>query len=1369
MKKLIVIVVLLFILPALTHAQSGKLYSTENNLSNSLINKIHQDKKGFVWIATEYGLNKFDGQKFTVYNNIVNDSTSLKNNYVRTIFDDGNGNFWIGTINGLMKYDDANNSFSEVKIYKNNRLVYPHITCIIKIANGDIWFTTSGQGLFTINKGDTAAFFHSELSTALNSTFLNLIYQDSKKNIWIGTENDGLHLYNPSTGKLDTFNQINLNSNNISAITEDNNGNVFVGTLTNGLNVYNYKKNRFEPIRYEKNTDLFIKSLLFTKQQLLLIGTDGQGLKLYNKDQNLIEDFEINSVPFDFSKGKIHSILQDKDNNIWLGMFQKGIVFIPSTENKFEYYGYKSLKNNTIGSSCVTAICKDNLGVIWIGTDNDGIYGINEKGKRIAHFFQTNSPKSVPDIILNIHCDSNNDLWIGSYTKGLAKMNRQNGICEYIPELINKKVYSIREDKNKNLLIGTHGTGFYIISPKGEKIHHYESSKTDNENPQIDELINDWINCLIVDKEGLIWIGHYKGLSCFDPDRKTFLTFFDKNNFLPGKIVISLYEDRDGKIWIGSTQGLYMFDKKSKSISNLDTKNDLANSVICGISEDTKNNIWISTYKGISKYIIDEKRFINYYNGDGLQGNEFTRGAVFRDDKGKIFFGGTNGITAFYPNDITDTKKELKIFITDFYVSNKSIKKGDLSGGTPIVSKAVIEADTFRLSYNDNTFSIDFSTLEFSNPDRISYEYMIEGINSSWMTTNAGVNRITYNNLNPGIYLFKVRAIDNENHSIIKTIHIIISPPWYKTWWALICYSILFVLLAYGITSYIISQVKHRQEILNKEHSEAINEAKLQFFINISHEIRTPMTLIMNPLEKLLKEKDNPERHKTYLMIYRNAQRILRLINQLMDIRKLDKGQMQLRYRATDMVSFINDLMLTFENLAQKKNIDFTFDHQSTELEVWIDLHNFDKILLNILSNAFKYTSENGEIKIKLASYDGYDPKGSLKNYFEITVTDSGIGIDADKIEKIFERFYQINNDHTVSNFGTGIGLHLSRLLVELHHGIIFAENREDKAGSRFVIRLPLGKDHLSENQLENKEDKNSQVKIRPLISEMAGVSTINETSKTSKKSPTKTRYKILIVEDEDEIRDYINNELSADYRISTCSNGKEALNYVLKEKIDLIISDVMMPKMDGITLCKKIKHNINISHIPIILLTAKSKTEDKIEGLDIGADAYLTKPFNTDILIGTINNLIANTERLKNKFSGNERQEDKVQDIVIKSSDELLMNRIMKVINENISNCDLNVEMLAKNVGMSRVHMHRKLKELTSQSARDFIKGIRLNQAANLLVSKKLSISEVAYATGFSNLSHFSNSFKEFYGASPTDYINKNNFTDTNNSSKTE
>lgn len=1347
-------------------AQTGKFYSTDKELSNSLINAVYQDRKGFIWIATENGLNKFDGTRFSIYRHNATDSTSLKNNYVRTLFEDSRGNFWIGCINGLQRYDRATDNFHELFISRKDGRKNPHITSIIERRNGDLWIATSGQGAISLKKNSNPASFHieTELTDRIGSNYLNVIFEDSRQNLWIATEEKGLYRYSPESKELKSYKApYHIAGDDVSAICEDAHGQIFVGTLTKGLfRLSSRQEGNFEPVLYQNRMNLNIRTLIIDTRGKLIIGTDGEGVKEYQPQQDIIVDSEINAGPFDFSKSKVHSLIEDKDHNLWLGIFQKGLILVPGISNKFDYYGYKSIHNNTIGSSCVMAIHTDEQATIWIGTDNDGLYAINDQGKQLRHYtHQAGNPQSVPGTILCLYEDSNQELWLGSYFDGLARMNKQTGTCQDATSLLQgnlnagkPKVSCIIEDKNKNLWVGTYGSGLYKINLPTQHVTYYESTRNENDDWSINRLPNDWISYLLEDREGMIWIGTYKGLAVLNPQTDNFINYKKQNNLLPGYVVYSLLESSNGEIWAGTSEGLVCLNKDRLTPVLFTTADGLPSDIICGLAEDEKKNIWISTHQGISKLNPPEKKFINYYAGDGLQGNEFTRTAVFKDKRGKIFFGGTNGVTAFYPQDITEIKKEMNVLITGFHVANRPVKKGDKSGNNVITDTAVMDTEQFTLAYNENTFSIDFSVLEFSNPDRISYQYKIKELGDEWISTQPGTNRVTYSSLKPGKYTFSVQARDHNNFSNIRTVTIAITPPWYQTWWAKVIWGCLGALLIYALTMYILSRIRHRQEVMRQKHMEQINEAKLQFFINISHEIRTPMTLIISPLEKLLAE--HSEKQPVYLMIYRNAQRILRLINQLMDIRKLDKEQMHLKFRETDIVGFINDLMQTFNYQAQKKNITFTFEKElegADSLKVWIDLNNFDKVLMNVLSNAFKYTHEGGNIEVSLKTGHNDAYRGALKDYFEIDITDNGIGIDKNKIEQIFERFYQIDNDMTQSNFGTGIGLHLSRSLVELHHGIIKAENREDGQGTRFIIRLPLGSNHLKAEELENPEETGSEPTISQLPKD--SIYETEEENKTNeyRKPKAKTRYRVLIVEDDEEIRRYIRSELDSDFRIYECTNGREGLETILKEKPDLVISDVMMPEMDGITLCRKIKQNININHIPIILLTAKSKAEDQIEGLEIGADAYIVKPFNTELLRTTISNLIANRERLRGKLVGEQQVEEKITKIEMKSNDEILMSKVMKTINDHLADPTLNVEMLAANVGMSRVHMHRKLKELTNQSARDFIRSIRLKQAANLLREKNLSVSEVAYATGFSNLSHFSNTFRDFYGISPSEY----------------
>ncbi|MCL1933155.1 MAG: response regulator [Candidatus Azobacteroides sp.] len=1343
------IILLLIGFSTILNAQIGTFYTADNELiSSSLINYIYQDRRNYIWIATEDGLNKYDGVKFTIYKNHPDDSTTIKNNYLCSLFEDSFGRFWIGSFNGLHLYDRATDRFKEVKLYNNNVLISPHITSVIESKNHDIWMTTSGQGIIKIAKDDSVYHINSPLTERLSGIHLTTMIEDQKGRFWIASENQGLNMYDPATDEVVVFKAPQaIGSNQISAICEDKQGNLFVGTLNNGLYKFNPRTQKFELIPDIQGSILSVKCLLLNNAGQLLVGTDGQGIKIYNKEKQRLEDGKMLSAPFDLSEMKVHAILQDKAGNIWIGLFQKGVFFNPENPNKFNYWGRRSYHSDIIGSGCVMSLLKDKEGDLWIGTDNDGIYKLDKQGR--SHHLAPGG-NSVPYTVLTMIEGDDETIWGGSFLQGLFRLDKKTERCIYYANRLDttettaqNKIVCLTKDNRNRLWIGTNGAGIYVFDlKKKEYVEHYSQWSADRFIP------NDWINCIRCDESGILWVGSFDGFFNINPDNHQ-MEDFTKPGALPGKVVYSIHEDKKGNLWLGTPVGLACFDRQSRTSTIYTVQDGLPNNVICDILEDNEENLWLSTHSGISKLKVAEKKFVNYYVFDGLQGNEFSMGAAFKSKDGELFFGGTGGVTSFYPEKITDQRTPLNLYLTGLYLKNKPIVAGQKSGNRKIIHTFISDADTICLSYNDNMFALEFSTFDFGFSERIYYQYRLDGFNSQWITTNPGENRINFTNIDYGTYKLRIKAFIYSNSSEEKVLTIIIRPPWYLSWWAKLIYFILFALLVCGITWFISEKMRHKNELLLREHAEEISEAKLQFFINVSHEIRTPMTLIMGPLEKLLMKNNPIELHNTYLLIYRNAQRILRLINQLMDVRKIDKKQMQLRFRETDMVGFIKDIMQSFEYAAQKKNIDFEFNPEMPDLKVWVDLNNFDKVLFNVFSNAFKFTPAEGKITVELKTGNDFSTNGPLRAYFEIRIVDTGIGIDKEKIEKIFDRFYQINNELTNSNFGTGIGLHLARSLVELQYGIIYAENRTDRSGSCFIIRMPLGKDHLKEEEFEIIPE-NMPMKTFAYSRKEDLFDVDAPDMETTVRA--KTKYRVLIADDDKEINNYIKMELEPFYKITQASTGKEALESILAKKPDLVISDIMMPEMDGITLCRKIKSNVNINYIPVILLTAKSDDRDRSVGLDIDADAYIVKPFNPEILKKTISNLLSNRERLKGKF--HTQLEGKIETIEVKAFDDVFMEKILKIINANLSNPKLNVEMLGASVGFSRVHIHRKLKELTGQSARDFIRTIRLEQAKKLLKQKNLTISQVADAVGFVSLSHFSASFREYYGISPKEYM---------------
>lgn len=1335
---------LTLLFPFITYGQSCKLFSVDRELSSSLINKIFQDRNGMIWIATEDGLNRYDGSKFIIYKHDPANEHSLCHNYVRTLTEDRQGHLLIGTHAGIQIYDPASDTFSAKAKWKHGKPFDDNVIDILERTNGEIWVTGNQLCRLAIH-ADSLIVDSLDLPIPMHAT--DYLMEDQQQNIWISRGEDGIYRIDPNLQVKHYLTQ--EKGITIIDLCKDQADNIYVGAMGKGLLKYDKASDTFQAIPCQGEQRLPIKTLCPVSPNELYIGTDGKGIKRFDNSQQTITDYLFDNTYFDPHTSKVHSILKDNAQNLWLAIYQKGVIMIPSQANRFKYIGYRSIDKNIIGSSCITSFCRDHEGVLWIGTDNDGLYGVTEALTPKVHYASTNDERSIPSTVFSVYEDSEHTLWFGSFTKGMGKIDRETGRCTYLKELSDEngkfvqRVYDLTEDRHKRLWIATMGAGLFYYQLDTQQLNHPT---------ELNAQLNKWIDCLLWSSDNKLYAGTYDGVACIDlsSDR------FSYQTLLEHRIVFSMYEDKEQLVWIGTSEGLSCWNPQQRQLTNYTIKDGLPGNTIYAIQGDEQGNLWISTNVGITKFHKDNHQFINYFVSDGLQGNEFNKNASLKDADGTLWFGGMNGVTYFNPQEITHPAQKWNVRITDFYLHNHPVKKGMLSGRHEIIDRPVFEATEFHLAHSDNSFSIEFATLELNSPERIVYHYAMN--HDKWSSLPAGTNRVSFSNLAPGTYHFHVKAIDYMTESDVKTITIYISPAWWATGWAWL----LYLLTAMGCIYYIILQIYHRyrtrQEIMKHVHAEQINEAKLQFFINISHEIRTPMSLIISPLQKLINSDTDHERQERYRTIYRNAERILTLINQLMDIRKIDKGQMSLTFQPTDIVSFVQDLCHTFAQPAEEKHIALHFQHPENDtLTLWIDPAHFDKIVLNLLSNAFKFTPEGGEINIHLHTQEDPHTTGPLRHYAEIIIADNGVGIPPTEIEHIFDRFYQIRSNTNSLNTGTGIGLHLTRSLIELHHGTIRAENNpENQPGCRFIVRLPIGCTHLLPEEMEQTAGTSSTNRHNP---PSLAAWTMPPSSEKDRLSPkARTSYRILIAEDDDEIRHYICKELAADFHLAESRNGKEAWEILFKFMPHLVISDVMMPQMDGLTLCRKIKQNINLNHIPVVLLTAKIREEDNLKGLENGADAYLTKPFSLEILKKTALNLIHGRERVHATQQGQQIQEDLMEKIVHDSPDEKLMERIMKVINKHLGDPEFSVEMLAQEAGISRGHLHRKLKELTNQTTRDFIRNTRLKQAANLLAEKHYSVNEIADLTGFTNPNNFSTAFKELYGVSPTAYMKENN-----------
>lgn len=1332
-------------------ARNEKFFSSEKEISSNLCNHIFQDSKGYVWIATEDGLNKFDGINFTIYRNNGVKSGEIRNNYINTLNEDTKGRLWIGTCAGLQLYNRLTDSFKDVIVRTNSEVAYPFVTSIVESFNKDVWVATSGNGIIIVRNNVTLDHLKTDtkFSQLLRDDHIEKLFEDSSGRMWISTKSKGLFYFNSRTNRLTAINNGHCIINDATDMCEDYKGNIFVSTRISGLYRLGPKDKTFELVPYKQgyNSIKIVSLLSLNKKKALLVGSDGQGMKEFDYSTKTLVDSQPTMTMFDFSKAKIHCLLSDKDDNLWLGLFQKGVLLLSGNSCKFDYYGYKSVKHNSIGSCCILSIFVDKRGVVWVGTDNDGIYAIDGKGNQLKHFNNNpNDIRTVPPIIECIYEDSESNLWVGSFLGGMGKVDKNTGAFDRIsdlyklcPEEYSNSVSCIVEGDNKDLWIGTFGSGFFRRNLKTGAIMRY-STESKSDIPQ------NWITCLMKDRKGNIWIGTNTGLGCFDKSKGAFVNYKRDLSLFKTLGIFSLYEDEKGYLWVGTVDGLYRYSPSRRKYVHYTVRNGLPDNTICGIQEDEHHDLWISTHHGLSKYVRDGNRFYNYNTSDGIQGAEFWYKASFKDRKGRLYFGGSNGITAFNPDDIISTRRRPIVSLANFYVSGNQISIGELLKKNEDVGMDINNVDDITLEHNENTFSLEFTTFEFANPERIYYRYRILELGNKWSITREGINIITYSELDPGSYTLQVQAVDLNEISNIKTFHIHISHPWYSSWWAFCLWGLLITGLVIYLYLSARAYIAQREELNKKKNAEQINEAKLQFFMNLSHELRTPLTLITSPLEKLLSCHDS--NYEVYKVMYRNSLRILSLVNQLLDIRKIDKGHMPMHFQKIDMVKFIDDIVSYFSFQAKNKHITFAFLHDEGEVLACVDPRNFDKVLINILSNAFKYTDEFESINIRLQKVD---------ETMVIKVEDTGIGIDEDKTKLVFERFYQINNMQSNANFGTGIGLHLSKLLVELHHGTIEAERRTDVAhGSRFIIRMPVD----NQNALNAiKDERIEKASVLPMDAPLTGTMVEDENMPGVEHFTYKNKYDILIVEDEDDIRKYLMDELSCEYNVASCADGKEALNYILLHKPDLVVSDIMMPVMDGMELCKAVKRNSNTYHIPVILLTAKSTMENRLEGLGIGADAYIEKPFNVKLLKGEINSIIDNRNLIKKRQNSEDIIESEINPLDLKSNDEIIMERIMAAINDNISNPDFNVDILAESVGLSRAHLYRKVKDISHTSVKNLIRDIRLKQAAKLLKKRGLSISEVAYSVGFSNVNYFATVFKEVYGKTPKDARNADEY----------
>jgi len=1301
---------------------------SDKNLSSSLVNSIYQDRDGMIWISTENGLNRYDGTKVTIYRHQEGNEHSLAHNYVRYMFEDAQGHFFVGNYMGLQLYRRETDDFSILGAFEDGSPLLSSPSYITQTPAGDIY--VSGNLSCQVEVREDVPVFVAPDWEGFPPSMTGELKLAKDGSLWCYKMNDGVYRVLPDGHKVERYADA-APFNEALSVIRDTGGDIYIQTTSNDLYKLNAENRTWHKLNNTRISNANLKCIFRFDPTHILIGTDGNGLKMIDEQSGLVTDYVVDLPALSSRYLKVHQIMRDRDGDLWMAIFLKGVARIPMQESSFGYIGSQSASANLIGSSSISSLLSDNKGQIWVGTDGEGLYRLHQNNSASYHYNTTTDGGTMPAIVQSLYEDSEGTIWVGSYDEGCGRIDARTGSFTSCSQLFRRKdiqatrIYNFVEDYQHRLWVASLGWGLFCYDLKNKKII---------EELSFESGINLWETSLLVTSDNHLLIGTYDGTYELDLNQE----HPQPRHVFDRSIIFSLYEDADHRIWAGGSTGLINFSLSSDSTTFYTVNDGLAGNTAYSIIGDQANTLWIGTNHGLSHFMPDSRTFNNYSDGDGLQGNEFSKNVCCADLKGYLWFGGAYGITYFSPEQVHDIVAMRHVRITGFYLNSQPVQASTLSGGKPVIEGPLHDAHEFQLAHANNSFSIELSTVEFTDPDIVRYQYSMNG--SDWTSLPQGSHLVSFSELQPGHYTFRYKVTDGQNESLPEEVSIIIRYDWWESPLAKCCYALLIVLAIALIVWSRRRQYLVRKSMLLQQHAHEIDEAKLRFFTNITHEIRTPMTLIMSPLQKLMNTDADPERQSAYQTMHRNARMLLQLANQLLDIRKIDNKQMKLVFCETDILAQLKELCDFFGPIAENKHIDFYFDHEGLDdMHLWVDPGYFNKIVVNLLSNAFKYTPDRGHVTLTVSKIQ---QQGVL--FAQIAVSDDGVGIPAEDLEHIFERFYRTKSAH-LSTDGNGIGLHLTRSLVTLHHGTIRAENNAEGQGTTFTVLLPMGKAHLQKEEISSvtRPDNTVEETFASSMPEAAE-------SKEETRVPSRTKYRLLVVDDDDEIRSYLRRELSADFHIQECSNGQEALQLIFKQKPDLVISDVMMPMVDGFTLCQRIKQNISLNHIPVILLTAKADQESNIEGLESGADAYLAKPFYIEILRRMALNLVKTRSQLKNSFEGKQVQEDKLANIEMRTANDKLMERIMRCVNNNIKNADFSIDDLCDDVGISRVHLYRKLKELTNQSPRDFIRNIRLKQAERLLLRDAYSINEIAEAVGFSRANNFSSAFKDQYGYPP-------------------
>lgn len=1361
MNKLIPILIVCLISIKTTCAQSYEFSRLDNGdgLSNNQIASIFKDSEGFMWFATNSGLNRYDGHRFKIFKHDKDDLATIASDKVTDIEEDADGNLWLQISDSIYDiYQPASESFNHnTNPFLRSKHLPANPSRIVISKQGDIYGYYKGIGIYWYNyqSNKVTIYKQSPQKGAIFSKGEVMRFTVSENYIWLIMRNGLLERINKKTDRCDLQNTTFQTSKSTiqRTIMIDNNGDpwIYPSFDDKGIAYLDTNTGNWNFLSDGNSATLsssLVRFVMEDSQGQFWIGTDHRGLYVYDKKTKtstiLLHDF-FNETSI--SQNSTISGYCDKDGIVWIGTYKNGVSYYHPGLFKFKkpplFYIFRQ---NTEAFDC-NSLFKDKNNNLWIGTNGSGLIRYNEETNQ-SEVFRAGKQGLSSDIITSITADHNNTVWVGTFLGGLNAYDgnhfKQYQFDEKNPNsLSSKSVYGVAEDKDHNLWIATLGGGLNKLDPQRSTFTRYTTGN--NKNILSNFLLSLHLgynnNLFLSTDRGLIWLTE-KG------NRPPVFHNEIKTDQLSGENCNNVLLDSRGLIWIATEKGITIYHPSTKTYSYISQKNGLPDDEIVSLVEDNSHHIWAGTRKGLCKinYSKQSKQetfsITTFDMKDGLPSPVCNLNAVYKDQQGNIYIGTIKGYVGFKPERIITNNIIPQPRFTGLQVFNKIIEPNTEYNGRVIIQKSITELDQLVLKYNETNFSITFSALNYIHPEKNTYKYRLEGLDTDWNFIKRGEGIVSYSNLNPGTYTLIIYGSNNDGVWSKKplSLKIIVQPPFWSTWWAYSIYFIVLAILLWQLLKYKLKkqteEFQQAQIVRDAKKMHEVDELKFKFFTNISHEFKTPISLIMAPVDKLLKEESSEEHRELLSIIRRNAMSLLNMVNEILEFRKLDLNKLTLKLNQGDIVGFIRQICYSFSTLAKQKAIDFTFSSSLEKLLLEFDQEKMGRIITNLLSNAFKYT-EYGEISVKLHVVENL---GLQKKTLMIEVSDTGIGIEKNDIDRIFERFYRVENHHKDNTTGTGVGLHLVSEYVKLHHGEIQVES-EPKKGSTFRVTIPMtGAIDYSEKQVTE----------IPELLENPEYSANTVATKAHKQSKLEMPL-LLVVDDNEDFRNFMASLFADTYRMAFAQDGEEAWGIALDQLPDIVLCDVMMPRMNGYDLCKKLKADNRTSNIPVILITAKTSDENKLTGFEAGADDYISKPFNIDLLVLKV---LRAVERRKKFLQGQKHKIDlSPSEIEITSESEKFVKRAISIVEENIGNPNFLVEDLCREMAMSRVGFYKQILSITEKTPSEFIRHIRLKRAADLLEKSELYVNEIAFQVGFNDPKYFRKYFKDEYGVTPNEY----------------